>query len=266
MIDFTIFDVGSAGKFEYEKLDKICKYLNIHSFDLEKKREKNEFKSFHHNYNLVSSSSKKSNFYLTKNPAASSLKKPNNKIISRWRSDQSFKIKKKIKDIKTITLDKYIKNNKIKQIDFLHITAQASDLDIIKGIKNNLKKVSIIQCQVEFVKNYTNQNLFDDTIMFLRKQNFRFIKFIEKGEWNDKYIFAKAIFINEDYNNSFINSKKIIFLKLIGFDEEANWLCKDIVHNKNLIPKFNNFYKKKNLIFKIRKLIKSFLLQYVNLI
>ena len=51
-------------------------------------------------------------------------------------------LKKKI--VKTITLDKYLNENKIKNIDLIKIDTEGHEFEILKGLKENIKNVKTI--------------------------------------------------------------------------------------------------------------------------
>jgi FkbM family methyltransferase len=117
-----------------------------------------------------------------------------NKYIKiNYRSDLSsfFSIKKKkIQKTKTLTIDHYIKINKIKSVDFIKIDTQGSELEILRGAKKTLKNKQIKFLEIEIIfKNklniYRNSISFYQIEKFLNRYNFFLVKLDGIGEHRD---------------------------------------------------------------------------------
>lgn len=80
------------------------------------------------------------------------------------------------------------------QIDMLWLDAQGSELMILKGLKEKIKDVKIIQCEVGFKEQYLGQPLFHDIKEYLETNGFQFHSFFDQWDW-----FGDAIFINNKY-------------------------------------------------------------------
>jgi FkbM family methyltransferase len=111
--------------------------------------------------------------YVTKAPMCSSLYPPNEPYLARFAGlpelvnlDFSFKVD-------TTTLDAFCQEEKINEIDFMQIDVQGADLDVLEGATKILSRGTLaIQIEVEFSHLYTNQPLFADVDIFLRKHDF----------------------------------------------------------------------------------------------
>ena len=66
---------------------------------------------------------------------ASSAFKPNYEFLKLFNDDQRFDIKSK-ENMNTDTLDNQLLKNKIKQVDFMKIDVQGSELNVLKGSLN----------------------------------------------------------------------------------------------------------------------------------
>jgi hypothetical protein len=85
---------------------------------------------------------------------------------------------KKISQIKTISLDSFVKKEKIETIDFIKIDIQGAELDTFRGAENSIKNVLTIISEVEFLPLYKKQPLFGDVCSFLNSKNIMFHKFL----------------------------------------------------------------------------------------
>ena len=176
----------------------------------------------------ISDNNEKTNLYITNVEEASSLYKPNDQTNKFWRKDNAIKLKERI-PINAITLKKFIIDNHIKHIDLLNISAQASELKILKGLQDKIKNISIIICQTEFIEIYENQPLFNDLMDFFNKNNFEFLGFKELLKFEDKMINGTAIFINKGNLDHEYKFQLVKILSYLNFNENAKW----IIHNSN---------------------------------
>jgi FkbM family methyltransferase len=100
-----------------------------------------------------------------------------------------LRLKNKIK-VDSITIDKFCKRNKIKNIDLLHLDVQGAEILVLEGSKNMIDNISIIWLEAETVELYDNQPLKNDVIEFLNP-NFEKVKEI------DNYLSCDMMFINK---------------------------------------------------------------------
>lgn len=118
-----------------------------------------------------------------------------NKYIKIYRKSELssfFLIGKKIHKQKSIalTIDHYIKINKIKSVDFIKIDTQGSELEILHGAKKTLKSKKIKFLEIEIIfKNklniYRNSISFYQIEKFLNSYNFYLVKLDGLGEHKD---------------------------------------------------------------------------------
>ena len=190
----TIFDVGCFKGFFFKKFyhskklkDKRKKF---YLFDINpnvKKYLSNYIKkkNINFNYSAIGDKNKKgkynfNRFFESSGSSMSNIYK-NDKL---WVQSRKLFLRfflQKIPDyqvitIPVITLDRFVKKNKIKKIDILKIDVDGSEEEVFKGMKKILKKniISIILVEITANKNlfYLKENRI---ISFLKKNNFRLI-------------------------------------------------------------------------------------------
>lgn len=109
--------------------------------------------------------------YLTKEPACSSLIKPDGYLTSNYPAlDCAAEVAQIF--VQTSTLDAWALDENVKEIDHLKIDTQGSELEILKGSKSILKTVRSIEIEVEFNPIYEGQPIFSDVDQYLRAQGF----------------------------------------------------------------------------------------------
>ena len=198
----------------------------------------------YHIYNYaISNKNKYLNFYISKNPKASSLNVLKNNLEKYWPGwrDVHFRQEKKIK-IKSITLAKFLDTKNIEEIEYIHVDAQGSDLDVLKSLKKYLKILNAGVVEVaknKFTSLYKKNSTLNDIKKFLKKDfdiydlktntvlNNEFNVFFRR-----KYI--KKSNINLNYNIRYFN--RIFYKKNIFKDDLFDFFERSL----NKINKFNN--------------------------
>ena len=156
--------------FEPNKL--LCKQIKKLKIKLEKRQGKKivNYKI----YNLaISDKNKISTLNISVNNTVSSLNKLSKNLDKYWPGykDTIFKIEKKIK-VKTITLFDFMKQKRIKHINYLHIDAQGHDLKVIEGLKNKINSVYAGKLEVSLNKKvsaYQNNHTLDNVKKKIKK-------------------------------------------------------------------------------------------------
>ena len=169
-------------------------------------------------------------FYETRKPMCSSLYKPNEKLISLYNNFQMAHLES-VREIDTVSLDHFAKENKISPVDFIKIDVQGAELDIFQGARKTLRDVLAIVTEVEFIPHYIDQPLFGDVCSFLAKENFMFHKFlelagrslspivVEKNNPNKatQHIWSDAIFIRDIFKIPELMPDKLLKLGMLAF-------------------------------------------------
>ncbi len=125
--------------------------------------------------------------YVTRHADSSSLYKPAEKRLARWKqcadgqhifcTIDHLGLSKTV-DVKTTSVDLWVKSNRIACVDFIKVDVQGSELDILRGAVDTLGQVLGIETEVEFVPLYEDQPLFADVDSFVRQQGFTFFNFL----------------------------------------------------------------------------------------
>lgn len=138
----------------------------------------------------LSNTQGKSQLYVTKEKACSSLYEPNGNYASRFRSSlPEFLTLDYISEIETTTLDSFCASELIDTIDFLQVDVQGAELNIFQGAQQIIKNSTLaIQTEVEFAPIYKNQPLFADVNSHLRQQGF-FLQELKELVWMSKKSF-----------------------------------------------------------------------------
>ena len=111
----------------------------------------------------------------------------------------------------TKRLDTYLIQNKIKDIDFIHVDVQGAEMKVLLGIGEFIQNVKAILIEVENVELYEKQPLKYDIQHFLLNRNFRIIKDTSLGQTS-----GDCFFINVKYFTTFFRIK-YFFYKLRSF-------------------------------------------------
>jgi FkbM family methyltransferase len=199
--EYTIFDIGCyKGKFSLG-INKKLQNGKYYLFDANSNLKEDLYKSLpffkFYQTGIYSKVSTKSYYYNTGFPSSGSSIDCLTKDDWFWNLSRRFvtlnffSTYKKYK-IKTITLDKFSKDNKIGFVDILKIDVEGSELEVLKGAQNILKNTSIILLEI-----------IDTNKMFLTK-------------------YKKIISLLKQYDFKIVKEKKIssvsIFSKLKSID------------------------------------------------
>ncbi|GEM_PF-6445185 len=165
--------------------------------------------------------------FLTKEPACSSLYQPDPFLIKNY---PAFHCEEEVGQTKVniTTLDNWVEDNAISDIDFIKIDTQGSELDILKGGISNLKKARAIQVEVEFNPMYLEQPLFSDIDLFLREQGFILWKFSEITHYSKNKKCGDPIGTVDIRYDEWISQSNPIFAGQI-FWANAHYVNKDVL-------------------------------------
>lgn len=193
----TIFDVGANIGQSINRFRKKFKKAKIYSFEPNPKIYKNLIKIQKTDSNL-----KVFNFALSNKNSLAHLyryKESGQNSLYPKKNERNFFIK-----INTQKISTFIKKNKIKKIDLLKIDTQGSEIDIIEGCGDYLKKILIIEIELIFDDTY-NKNSISKIEKILSKYGFiiwdipNIVKFPRSDI--DRIYFADILFVNSKLIN-----------------------------------------------------------------
>jgi len=112
-------------------------------------------------------------FYRTRNPGCSSLLRPNARFCSSFKDCGPDLEVVEETVIDTVPLDSFLPKFGVRQIDFLDLDTQGSELEILHGAEGFLAAdIAAVKCEVEFSPLYQDQPMFGDVDDYLRRFGF----------------------------------------------------------------------------------------------
>lgn len=99
--------------------------------------------------------------------------------------------------VDAITLDIFMAEKMIPEIDIMWMDIQGAELKALKGMGEKLNHLKIVHLEVEFIEIYKQQPLFKDVNLFLLQNNFSLLGFSAKSNYS-----GDAIYVSKKYFNS----------------------------------------------------------------
>ena len=107
-------------------------------------------------------------FYLGRKQEVSSMFKPNRGLLDRFPEAERFDILETVQ-IDTDSLDNQFREHQIRDVDFIKMDAQGSELYILQGAEGLLKDTVVgLEIEVEFAEIYQGQPLFQEVDSFVK--------------------------------------------------------------------------------------------------
>ena len=198
----NIYDIGAfRGEWTY-KLNKDClKNKNFYLFEANIENEK-YLKKYNHKYFIETLSDKKKRvkFYSIAGTGDS------------YFLEQSNIYKKNIKPriIITSTLDSIKKKYNLPYPDFLKIDTQGSEIDILKGGKETLKKCKIILLECPIISYNKGAPNLNEYVNYLNLIGFLPFEVGEIHHINNVFVQIDIFFLKKEILKKIINNKKIL--------------------------------------------------------
>ena len=113
----------------------------------------------------------------------SSLLEFSDKSVTHWRNRTDFKVTHQI-EVDVITLENFVTEMGIEEIEYLHCDTQGSDLNVLKGLGNKIGilKSGVIEAGAQKDILYKGQNTVEECVEFLEQNGFN----VDKIEDNDQ--------------------------------------------------------------------------------
>lgn len=165
-------------------------------------------------------------------PTNTSVFKPNNEIVTRYKMEEKWTVLGE-NIIEVMALDEFCRLEKI-QIDFLKLDTQGSEFEILLGSKEQLENnITGVITEVSFFEIYKEQKLFHSICRELENRGFSFYGFdttffrssgaIDRRKLfsKERMMYADAIFIKDPFENTKMSKNEIfkssVFLFLAGY-------------------------------------------------
>jgi FkbM family methyltransferase len=138
------------------------------------------------------------------NPGASSL----------FRANDEYELEKYVQKeirVETISLDTFLGQNSLKEIDLLWMDIQGAELKALQGLGKRISAVKLIHFETEFFPIYVGQPLFTDMRKFLNKNGFRLSTFTSVGKYA-----ADVLFVRKDIASGLMAPEWLVILYFRG--------------------------------------------------
>ena len=184
--DVPIFvDVGASdGRVCRNWIDRV-KVGHVYAFEpcpnnfKNLKKKTATYANFHiYPYAVSSKDQKEVNFYLSNQDNYSSLCKHNDDAIRKWKYPPGRRLFRNFPPIKvkSIRLDKFLRENRIKFVDYMKINARGHDLEVLKGLGRSIVNVRELVVNVsltdfDLYEGQTNQK--EKVVDFLVNKGFK---------------------------------------------------------------------------------------------
>ena len=178
-------DVGAQGGFNSDKFfpEKYNKYFNsilVEPLKDSFKDEKNEHIII--NKGLWSSPGPRKLYILNKRPHSSSMYEPNKEVFDLYnikeKNYELFKVSKTT-EIECTTIKESLNEISLKNLDFLKIDTQGSELEILKGLGNYFPL--LIKIEVQIIPMYKNVPNWSELLNHIYKLNYMICDWSEIG-------------------------------------------------------------------------------------
>jgi FkbM family methyltransferase len=146
-----------------------------------------------------------------------------------WEGRDDFDVTDSV-NVLVIPLSKYIEENKIPKIDFLHVDTQGFDLKVLRGLGKyiSIVKEGMVEAAAKPDILYYGQNTLEETKEFLEKNGFKIISITN----NDH--------LGNEVNIHFVRENKIkIFIVTYNNPKMLNQCVKSIFFNTGVVEQSN---------------------------
>jgi len=97
-------------------------------------------------------------------------------------------------NVNTVTLHSFFIENKIDEVDFIHMDVQGAELKVLMGAKDSIKKIKVIWLEVADIELYKGQPLRMDIENFMKDKGFYLVKSEIEGQVGDQFYLNKNYF------------------------------------------------------------------------
>jgi FkbM family methyltransferase len=167
--------------------------------------------------------------FQTNHQMCCSLYKPREDLLRQYNGLEVAMLRR-VSTVDTVSLDYFLQQHDIIDVDFLKIDIQGAELDVFRGGLSALKDIVAIVTEVEFIPLYYKQPLFGDVSAFLTGNGFMFHKFTGMAGrtlkpvtiGNDlshatQHMWADAVFIKDILTLEELPVRKLLKLGILSY-------------------------------------------------
>jgi hypothetical protein len=142
--------------------------------------------------------------------------------------------------------------------DFLKLDTQGSELAILRGAKDALRRIGLVEVEVEFVEFYENQPLFGDVVQFMTNEGFELLylnrvfgarRQMYQGPSRGQLLFADALFGKREDTLGEFSLKQLakysVLLCQYGHVDIAWQLTQESPKILEIVPELNSVFRRK---------------------
>jgi len=206
----VIFDIGAHVGAVTGIYRKMFPDSTIHCFEpfpesfakLKKNTEKDPL-TFCHNF-AVSDKNGTAIFHSNSESTANSLL-ASDKMGGAFWGDNVVDAKEQI-EVKTISLDDFCQEQKIKEIDILKIDIQGSEYEVLQGAKDllSVKRIKLIYTELIFCPTYEGQHALHEYLSLLAGFGYDFLDIYNQTRRHSQLIQADVVFVPAELKSSLI--------------------------------------------------------------
>ena len=165
--------------------------------------------------------------FKTAHSMCTSLYRPDERYADLFHDLEDARLKS-VGETATVSLDRFVTDHGIGEVDFMKIDVQGAELDVFQGGANALRHVLFIVCEVEFVPIYERQPLFGDVDAWLRARGMTFHKFLGMGgrvmkplaaqgstQYPVQFMWSDAVFVRDYFALDALNGEQLLKLAVL---------------------------------------------------
>ncbi len=236
-LTFTVLEIGAlplegAGE-TFHRLVEFFPGSRIIAFELEEKlcEELNRKAPTGISYFPVAlgRSEERRLLFKTQEQMCCSLFKPQEELLRQY-NNLEVAMLESVTSMDTVSLDYFLAQHGINDVDFVKIDIQGAELDVFKGGTSALENVVTIVTEVEFIPLYYKQPLFGDVCAFLTTQGFMFHKFLglagrtlrpvvigDNANFATQHMWSDAVFIPDILTLAALPSEKLLKTGVLSY-------------------------------------------------
>ncbi len=178
--NIVIFDIGARSGIApyWQKLEKALQIVGFEPDEEECRRLNKAFSRKNQKFypTALYDCKGERNFYLTNSPSCSGFEPIDPEFSSRFPEFPVNNSVLEVSKIKTTSIDEFIKRENLKQVDFLKVDVEGSELAILHGAKQTLHSKNVLGVLVEvwWEKSIKDNPPFAELDSYLRSQGFHF--------------------------------------------------------------------------------------------